>query len=158
MGWKQQINDPGWGTTFIYGQIQDNETGLCLTASQLGGEDCYFNFNATTLTKIQSEFPDYVDTFFYASPCSIRDDTSQLRQFFRLQANANPGEPTRDPLPHINFIGVPQSSNPNGVERYAWRQDASENLDGDYQPSVVASHPKDQWYSGLGYYDPQYTF
>jgi hypothetical protein len=101
---------------------------------------------------------DFVTTQFYASPCSIKDDVSQLRQFFRIVIEpTQPGETERDPLPHINFVGVPQSSNPSGAERYLFEYDGSDNQQGDTFPTVVATNPRTT-NSGLGFAAPQYYF
>lgn len=37
MGWDQSYSDTG--ISFLYGQLQDVNTGLCVTGSQLGGKE-----------------------------------------------------------------------------------------------------------------------
>ncbi|KAJ3735400.1 hypothetical protein DFJ43DRAFT_1151079 [Lentinula guzmanii] len=135
MGWAQSYSDTG--VTFLYGQLQDVSTGLCVTASQLG---------------------DYVTTEFYGSDCSVLDDVSQLRQFFRIEIQPTAiGETGRDPLPSISFLGVPQSSDPDGAERYSFTYSSDNLATGDSLPNVVASNPRTDD-SDLGFYAPQYYF
>ncbi|KAJ3763440.1 hypothetical protein F5878DRAFT_665768 [Lentinula raphanica] len=135
MDLQQTYSDTG--ITFLYGQLQDVNTGLCLTASQLG---------------------DYVTTEFYGSDCSVLDDTSQLRQFFRIEIQPTAvGDTGRDPLPSISFLGVPQSDDPTGAERYSFTYSRDDLATGDSLPNVVASNPRSD-NSDLGFYAPQYYF
>ncbi|KAJ4480637.1 hypothetical protein C8J55DRAFT_69263 [Lentinula edodes] len=135
MGWDQSYSDTG--ISFLYGQLQDVNTGLCVTGSQLG---------------------DYVTTEFYGSDCSVLDDESQLRQFFRIEIQPTAfGETGRDPLPSISFLGVPQSSDLDGAERYSFTYSRDNLADGDSLPNVVATNPRSDD-SDLGFYAPQYYF
>ncbi|KIK53715.1 hypothetical protein GYMLUDRAFT_77412 [Collybiopsis luxurians FD-317 M1] len=135
MGWEQSYSE--YGITFLYGQLQDVETGLCVTASQLG---------------------DYVTTQFYAADCSVLDDESQLRQFFRIEIQpSESGETVRDPQPSISFLGVPESSNPTGAERYSLSYDRDSLTTGDSLPDVIATNPRTD-NSDLGFFAPAYSF
>ncbi|KAE9394786.1 hypothetical protein BT96DRAFT_1022342 [Gymnopus androsaceus JB14] len=134
MGWEQSYSE--FGITFLYGQLQDVTTGLCVTASQLG---------------------DYVTTYFYAADCSTLDDVSQLYQFFRIEIQPTSVTGARDPEPTISFIGLPQSDDTDGAERYTYSYDRATLATGDAMPDVVGTNPRSD-NSDLGFFAPEYYF
>ncbi|KAF9463087.1 hypothetical protein BDZ94DRAFT_1309191 [Collybia nuda] len=133
MGYTQRPSE--FGTTFLYGQLKDKVSGLCVTGTHLG---------------------DFVTTSFSAQPCSVRDNTSQLRQFFRfLAAPPQGGSTTPDQNPQLMFLGVPQSDNESGADRYSFSFSSNNNAPGDSFPKVVAKNPRKE-NSFLGFFAPQY--
>ncbi|KAF9075964.1 hypothetical protein BDP27DRAFT_969168 [Rhodocollybia butyracea] len=133
MGWEQIYSE--FGTTFLYGQLQDVTSGLCVTASQLG---------------------EYVTTEFYASDCSVLDNESQLYQFFRIEILASVNG-AQDQTPTIAFIGGTPSSNPDGAEIYSYNFSRDDLTSDDSLPDVVATNPRTD-NSDLGFFAPEYAF
>ncbi|KIK49983.1 hypothetical protein GYMLUDRAFT_991768 [Collybiopsis luxurians FD-317 M1] len=159
MRWEQSYSD--YGITFLYGQPQDVETGLCVTASQLGGTNINLMisiFSIFTDTHLFKSSSDYITTQFYAADCGVLNDKSQLHQFFRLKIQpTESGETDRDPQPSISFLGVPKSSNPTGVEQYSFLYDHDSLATGDSLPDVIATNLRTD-NSDLGFFAPSYSF
>lgn len=104
------------------------------------------------------DYSDYVTTEFYASDCSVLDNDSQLRQFFRIEIQPTAIEATtRDSQPTISFIGVPSSDNSDGAEQYSYTYDRDTLAAGDALPDVVGLNPRTDD-SELGFFAPEYYF
>lgn len=99
---------------------------------------------------------------FSAQSCSTRDDATQLRQFFRFLAQpATVGSVGAglDPNPELMFIGVPQSDDGDGGDRYTFAYSTDDDYEGgsDYYPTITATNPRTSD-SSLAFYAPTYHY